>query len=283
MHPHRLSPLIRNLFQLSMIGLFFSGATQVSADTPIPPGPPETPTDMILIDHTSVDLFEDIPVEYIALARDTRMLFSDRSVGVNIYQGLDCLAAAQWYLAPAHCRRDYYGNNGSLWLSKTFSRTDFENNLVPPNIQFDPDPVLFDHSNWTFEYRSGTWEELIENFVTDLVPTYTAGPNPKTVFSLQLSYLNIDSGSNIADLEEGFFADQPHDDYYPARERWDISDLEDLEAQYPNTVFIYSTANLARSIGTAEGQIFNEQMRQYALDNGKILFDIADMGALKCC
>lgn len=53
----------------------------------------------IVVDHTSVALFEQIPPQYIEAARAMTMLFMDKSVGENISGGLDCLAGT----GPASC------------------------------------------------------------------------------------------------------------------------------------------------------------------------------------
>ena len=44
----------------------------------------------LVVDHHSVALFDQIPPEYLAAARNLRVLFSDRSVGQNINEALDC-------------------------------------------------------------------------------------------------------------------------------------------------------------------------------------------------
>jgi hypothetical protein len=71
--------------------------------------------------------------------------------------------------------------------------------------------------------------------------------------------------------------DLPREGTYGNRLRWDISDFEALEAQYPEAIFFHWTTSLARSVGSAESDAFNDQMRAYALANGKILFDVADI------
>lgn len=256
--------------------------------TPSPTGQPTigpSPTlppigDAIVIDHNSVALFDQIPEQYLTIARNTPMLFSDRSVGVNIDAFLDCLAAGfpndpnDWPEAPASCRRDFYEISGSTWIWKTFSETDYNNNDVPNRILYDPDPDKYNRSNWTFVYAAGDWESLIDGFVSQIVPQNV---NANNVLSFQFSYLNIDHGSTIDDADIGFFVDLPHDGYYDNRERWDISDLEDLETQYPTKTFIYWTTSLSRGLGSIDGQNFNNQMRQYAISNDKILFDVADI------
>jgi hypothetical protein len=146
------------------------------------------------------------------------------------------------------------------------------NNRVPARILFSPDPIKYNRSNWTYDWAVGTWSEIIEIFIRQLVPQYV---NNKDVLSFQFSYLNIGTGTNISDSENGFFVDLPSNFYGSNTVRWDISDLEGLEAQYPNKIFIYWTTSLARSLGSPEGAVFNNQMRAYAIENEKILFDVA--------
>jgi len=229
---------------------------------------------VIIVDHNSIALFEQIPQEYIDVARNTHMVFSDRSVGQNINEALDCLTASSWLSAPSRCRVDYYRKDGNTWYSKTFGSTEYNSGTVPSRILFTPDPVKYSRASWTFVPKSDSWENLTADFVRNIVPTYK---DANDVISYQFSYLNITPDSNISDPVSGFFADQPHYGYYVNRERWDISDLEDIERNYPNKKFIYWTTSLARSIGTQQGDDFNNQMRSYARTHNKILFDFADI------
>jgi hypothetical protein len=84
-----------------------------------------------------------------------------------------------------------------------------------------------------------------------------------------MSYLEIMPGSTIGSSTEGFFVDQPG-----VR---DVYDQEAYEAEHPDEVFIYWTSSLARALGTTEGEAFNQQMREYAIEHGKPLFDVADI------
>lgn len=243
--------------------------------TPTPTLPPfEIPEGMIYIDHRSVELFDRIPDTYLAGARNLRMLFADRSVGDNINNALNCFTAASWAGAPSSCRRDYYEIVGSTWNWKTYVLDDYLNDRVPDRILFSPDPLKYNRSNWTYDWATGTWDEIVGVFVQQLVPQYV---NAKDVLSFQFSYLNIEPGSTIASLSEGFFVDLPSNYYGSSRVRWDISDIEKFEADHPNKVFIYWTTSLARSLGSPEGTAFNNQMRAYAIENEKILFDVADI------
>jgi hypothetical protein len=254
-----------------------SSISSVPSPTPVvTPGPtippPNIPEGLIYVDHRSVELFEQIPDQYLAGARDLRMVFADRSVGDNINRALDCLTASSWAQAPSYCRRDYTGVVGSTWNWKTFSLDDYLNNRVPERILFAPDPSKYNRSNWTYDWAVGTWDEIVAGFVNQLVPQYI---NNKDVLSFQFSYLNIGSGENIADPAQGFFVDLPSNFYGSSRVRWDISDLEALESRYPDKIFIYWTTSLSRSLGSSEGLVFNNQMREYAIENEKILFDVA--------
>jgi hypothetical protein len=239
-----------------------------------PPGPTVTPTptstlvppdDMIWVDSRSVALFDHIPELYLSSARNLPMLFSDRSVGQNISEGLNCLTATSWSAAPAHCRRDYTDTN---WNWKTFTQTDLDQGLVPDEILFMPDPTRYSRSNWTFEFRMGTWYELTQDFVQNLAPAYI---NSKDVLSYQFSYLNVGGGEpiDIIDPQVGYFSHNPA--------LFTIHDLEAYMAQHSNKVFIFWTTSLARGIGTQTSTDFNNMMRQYALDHSKILFDVADI------
>ena len=244
-----------------------------SAATPTPPRstpPPPTVTippnsTAMIIDHNSVALFERIPDRYLQDARSLRLLFSDRSVGQNIDEALDCLTAPTWGDSPAACRRDYYNTN---WDWKTFMQDDLIAGLVPSRISFTPDAAKYNRSNWTFEFRTGTWSELTQDFIQSLAPSYLSS---KDILSYQFSYLNVDQIDDISNPNTGFFANNA--------DKYDIYDLEAFIHQHPDKLFIFWTTSLSRSIGTQVSENFNSQMRQYAIAHNKILFDIADIEA----
>lgn len=89
-----------------------TNSTAQEAD--VPTGPLNAADTGFVIDSSSVALFDQIPDEYLTGARNLDMLFSDRSVGANINDGLNCLTASSWAGAPASCRRDYYDANWNL-------------------------------------------------------------------------------------------------------------------------------------------------------------------------
>lgn len=207
----------------------------------------------IVVDHTSVALFEQIPDEYIDAAAALRMLYIDRSVGQNINDALNCLSAPSDEEAPNHCRR-------------------FEHNVAAYSV--DPSeldwsrPGGYDRSNWVFlpwEGDCATWPGKVDCFVAMVGPLL----GQYDVVSFQFSYLAVQEDSDIADQPGGYFSDNPT---YS-----DVYDQEAFEVQHPDTVFIYWTTSLARGIGSTVAAEFNDQMRQYAIANGKPLFDVADI------
>ena len=223
----------------------------------------EPPDGMIWINRHSVELFESIPLEYLQAAGNMTMLFSDRSVGQNINEGLDCLTATSWGESPAHCRRDYYNEE---WEWRTFTQEDLDQGLVPERILFDPDPVLFNRDNWTFVFDMGTWSELTQSFIQVIAPQYL---DTKEALSYQFSYLNVTENDDIADPQVGYFSVNP--------ERYTVFDYEAFIAQHPDKIFFFWTTSLARSIGTQVSTDFNVMMRDYAVEHEKILFDVADI------
>jgi hypothetical protein len=209
----------------------------------------------IIVDHNSIDLFEQIPDEYIQAAESMAMLFMDRSVGENIDFGLECLLSDSDELAPNYCSRYVH---------------------VDPTYSVDPEVVNwyrdggFDRTNWEYApwpdgQDCSSWSQKVDCFIYFIEPQI----NTYDVVSFQFSYLLVNESSTIADQPGGYFWDNPS--------LTDVYDFEAFEARNPGTKTIYWTTSLSRGIGTSVSEIFNNQMRQYALENGKILFDVADI------
>lgn len=228
--------------------------------TPEPPTPtPEPPVSggLKIVGKDEIALFDQIPAQYLEAAKNTTMVFSDRSVGDNINQYLNCLAAPTYGSAPAFCRKDYAAD-GSV---KLYTQADYDAGLVPAEIMFTPG-AQYDRSNWSFEFRTGDWSQLTNDFLATIVPQYLGS---KDLLTYQFSYLNVNTGSSII----RYFEDSPT--------RGDIYDIERYLAQNPDKKFFYWTTSLARIIGTPESKAFNEAMRQYAIDNDKFLLDVAEI------
>lgn len=231
-------------------------ATIWSANTPAADHDPNAtiPPGAVRVDHHSLVLFDLIPEEYIQRASQLRMLFIDRSVGFNIDEGLTCLGYPSNAASPIGCRRAQH-------KQAVFN--------VPEQDLAWSRPGGYDRSNWTFQTwptnGCGSWSEMAQCFIVHVEPML----DRYDVISFQYSYLAVDGGSSIDDVPGGFFSD--------GRNTTDVYDLEDFQARNPDRVIIYWTTSLARSIGTEESLIFNDQMREYAMENNKILFDVADI------
>jgi hypothetical protein len=216
----------------------------------LPPAP-------VRIDHNSVDLFDQIPANYLANAKALTMTFMDRSVGSNIDDGLSCLASSAWSASPSNCRRDYLDASLTEW--KTFTESDSN---IPSSIRF---PGGLSRSNIEFIMGSGTWEADLQSFIS-LYPNYAN----RDIFTLQHNYLHVAEGSNI---DEVYFD--------PNYSGTNIFDVLALEAQYPDNIFVYWTTSLAKTVGTKDAQSFNDQMRSWTSSNQKILLDVADIESHK--
>jgi len=226
-------------------------ATTTAEDTPL-----SSPiqTEAIIVDHTAVALFDQIPEEYLSKAAALHMIYIDRSVGDNINDALNCLTNPSQEQAPNHCKRTQH-----------------------PATEFSVDPAVinwnhangYGRENWQFSTWDGTdcseWSDKIRCFIEMMAPVI----DQYNVVSYQLSYLAVTDGSDISDPTVGYFSDNP--------DSYDVHDQEAYEAQYPDKTFIYWTTSLSRSIGTEVSDDFNDQMRAYALNNNKVLFDVANI------
>jgi hypothetical protein len=228
--------------------------THTPTDTPTPTNSPTPTSTWILVDSSSVAQFEQIPTEYLIAASALRVMFSDRSVGQNIYDFLNCLTHSSWQLAPSSCRKDYY--NG--WdTTKAYS----DYNTAPVRIRFSPGPQ-YSRTNITYELRSGSWRELTQDYITNLAPQYLS---TKDVISYGFSYLNVQESDDIYPV------------FFQSTAAYDLYDLQAFIDANPDKKFFLWTTSLARGIGTNVSVSFNNSMRMYAQTNNIPLFDLADI------
>lgn len=208
-----------------------------------PPTPPPTPDGMILVDHNSVALFDRIPDQYIGAAKNTSMLFRHASQGANIR---DALFNCMWVADPP------VGQCGSA-------------NLWPRDSKYQ-----VNENTWVFEFhdpppnQNPGWWNKVYYFEDRMIGS---GRNFQ-VAGFKFGYVDATPGSLIDDQ---FFNNNPSSNYP------NIQDLEALEAANPNIDFMYWTMGVARAVGTQELVNFNQNLRTYAAQHGKILMDIADI------
>jgi hypothetical protein len=212
-----------------------------------------------VVNSSSLALFEQIPDSYLTAARALKVVFSDRSVGQNINESLDCLSATSYGNSPAYCRRG--------WTDQTYSGTQIYNqsnydaNQVPQFLRFSPSATRYNRSNISFAYREGDWSTLTGDFINSLAPSY--GP-ANDILTYQFSYLNVSQGSDIME-------------FFNNGSRYDVHDLQAYINSHPQDRFFLWTTSLARTIGSNEATQFNQTMRTYAAQNNLPLLDMADI------
>jgi len=217
----------------------------------------------VVVDHSSLTLFDQIPEEYLRAAASMKMMFVDRSVGGFINEGLTCLSHESDEVAPTPC--------------KTYIHIVPEFSSPASEVDWSR-PSGYDRSNWRYYGWPGIgippelpcgpgttsgWSRFIECFI-DFVD---ANPAAYEVYSFQLSYLEVLPGSSIASPTDGYFV--------PQARSFDIADFEALQARHPNRVFVHHTTSLARGIGTQESTDFNDRQRAYVREHAGYLLDVA--------
>ncbi len=189
--------------------------------------------------------FARIPDEYIAGASQLSFLFRGASVGANMDEGLNCLMNNFPNRRPHFCDRGLAEGEAIFDPKYDRSRWQFEPHSPPPN----PNP--------------GWWNKV--TYFIDRVNNM-APEERYDVVTFTFDYVDLIEGGNMDDL---FFQAQRSGDL-PI-----VHDLADLEAAHPDQRFVWWTSNLARSVGTADAESFNQQMRDCAVANGQVLFDMA--------
>ncbi|MCZ7557393.1 MAG: hypothetical protein M5R41_13415 [Bacteroidia bacterium] len=201
----------------------------------------------IIVDHTSVALFDSIPPQYKAAAENLRMLFMDRSVGGNIHDALSCLSFPH-ASAPNFCKR--YQHRDSAYA------------VDPSEVYWNG---TWNRSRWRYEFwPSGCSEDAncFVNFVEPRIDSFD-------VVGFQFSYLAVMPGTNLIHPVDGFFGSRT--------DRGTATSYKDFAARHPEKTIIWWTTSLARGIGSPESQTFNDAMRQYARTHDLVLFDVADI------
>jgi hypothetical protein len=224
----------------------------------------ETQAQAIIVNHTSVALFDQIPEQYLTAAANLRMMFVDRSVGANINDGLNCLQYASDEAAPSACKRYNHvvPSFSSPQSEVNWSRTGGYNRA---NWDFFGWPGTGIPPELPCGVSTGYWYDKLECFVRYV----DQNPNAYDVYGWQPSYLEVDDSSDIMSPTTGYFVHQSN--------RYDIGDYEAMQARHAGRRFMHHTSSLARGIGTQASTDYNNQVRQYVTQTGGILLDVADI------
>jgi hypothetical protein len=221
--------------------------------------------DSLVVDHTSVDLFDRIPENYRHAAQDMRMMFVDRSVGANIDQALKNCLGVPFSSAPAFCKQWQHPTRA---FSSRLSDVQWAGTYPSPNWQFFgwPNSGIRPELPCPGTDAPGPeWSKRLDCFIRYV----NANPTVFQVYSWQYSYQEAwDVSGEIDSATRGFFA---------RSSLKDVDDFEALAAKHPKLTFVLATANLARGIGSKAGTAFNDQLRAYVKSKGGFLLDVADI------
>lgn len=227
-----------------------------------------------VINHERLPDFDSLSPEQVQEAISQKIIFSNQSVGFYTSLALNCFAASSYGSSLPICRRVELPDGGTY----LYSQSDHDSGVVPEYIDFNPDPVIYDRGNFFFGFTPNSdWKSIAkwiaEGIHSDSLYFHDSGitvhPSEYDAVSFQFSYLDIRSGSNILE----WFSHLPGD----------YDDAYDLEREIRENLdpigvkFIYWTTSLSVMDGTPEATDFNNRMRSWAIDNGRILFDFADI------
>ena len=126
---------------------------------------------------------------------------------------------------------------------------------------------------FTFSYSSGVYAAGI--FVNDYTPSGDLGNPDRTTWAQRTRDFLNRSGGNDRNVVMWSWCGQV--DGTEAEINTYLNLMNDLEEDFPAVTFVYMTGHLDG--GGASGNVNqrNEQIRTYARNNGKVLFDFADI------
>ena len=131
-----------------------------------------------------------------------------------------------------------------------------------PNSCSEFHNIKYDSSLWNFQIRGNPgWIEKVDDFVRETDLQF----DQFDVFMFTLGYLDGFDGMSFPVISdpENF-------------EKMVIEKLEALEDRHPDKQFVWWTMSLAQ-VGHENSTKFNEMIRDYARQNGKVLVDLADI------
>ena len=240
---------IRILFKLGVIFAVFGTLTLSAIATE--PDKPATPTaasasQPIIIDHTTTDITA-IPQTWIEAAKQSLHIgYGHTSHGSQLTSGMTGLVE--------------FANNGGLGLA--LPQDIFEWNRGGSNGALD----LREGDG----YGSGDLDHdcgYFPNWVNE-TREYLGTPDPATGRGTNNPDINVIIWSWCGEAS-GYTEQQMIDRY--------LSPMSQLETDYPGVTFVYMTGHSDGSGETGNLHARNQQIRDYAIQNNKVLFDFYDI------
>ena len=195
----------------------------------------------LIIDHQSVVLFDQIPDQYLDLARARTSLYLHASVGGTILAGLNCLA----------------GNRDNLAFCAGISE---------PQYQFNT-------SNWTWlAHALGGCDGKVQ----DLINAVTANPNYQ-IYHQKFCYFEGMDALGSACCNAQTYGTPGYTTALNTHWNNFINTMNTLKTQNPTKIFVFWTTPYLTQTSDHCANDWNVRLRNYIQTNGGILFDIADI------
>jgi hypothetical protein len=202
---------------------------------------PQPTTGALIIDHTTTDISQ-IPTCWLDRAKDLTVQYAHRSDGANVLQGLE------------------YLNDHNSNLKSLVELEELPAQQNPKGIRImDGNPPRSTYS-YSFEF----WED---SAIGDTADNWATGKYDYSMWSWCSEFYS----DTVPDYVTEAYVGESMETYIQAY----LDNMNDLESQYPDVRFIYMTSF------TVDADAFRERnaiIRDYAIENDKILFDFYDLG-----
>jgi hypothetical protein len=198
----------------------------------------------VVIGHQSINDLGSVSQGVMDFVGMQRWLFTHASVGGNMITGLNDLHSLNPTRFKLHTSSVGYNSAQQSANSPSTVQYGTVNECNRGNPGWDSKYTIFDNS-----VRNAGWHETTVDFAMD-----------------KLCYIDEDAG-NSSNNPTGYTT-------Y-------INKMSSLESAYPGTKFVYMTMPLTTSTGSDNvlRNQYNQVVRDYCINNDRLLFDIADMEA----
>ncbi len=243
--------LILTLMVLSFSNLATAEALPAQADSGIKiPGiisAQEARTEPLIIDHTTDDI-NAIPQGWIEAAKaNIHIAYGHTSHGSQISTGMSGLIA--------------FANGGGLDLSLPVNifQYDHDSNNGGTHLHYFEGSGYDDSGDLAYDVGYSGWDQRTYDYLGTADPVTGRGTNHPEINVLMWSWCGQVSSKN----EETMISDY-------------LQPMNQLELDYPGITFVYMTGHADGNGESGNLHLRNQQIRQYVIDNNKVLFDFYD-------
>jgi hypothetical protein len=228
--------------------------------TALSPTDTETPSPEPTATDTAVPTLTDTPeptVEAAASSAGDSAIVADHTVLNQFEQIPD-----EFIEAAASMRLLFRGSSIAHNINMGLDCLEGNFNGRRPNYCSDFTNVKYDRANWVFPVRGNPgWIQKVDDFI-ELV---NQNAEQYEVFIFLVDYADGIDNATYPKISDP--------DNFQTRF---VEPLEALEEQHPDKIIVWTTMSMART-GFDNATQFNRMLREYAAQNGKILFDLGDI------